>query len=148
MTTKSLLRQKMAGSTVADLTDHAFRAVLDDDDIAKPDKVKRVVVCSGKVYYDLVAARGEDRSVALVRCELLYPWPKSLLLALQARYSKAKFVWCQEEPENMGSWQFVRDRFAWHSHSTRRAAASPATGSLQRHKAEQAALVATALGKS
>ena len=148
MTTKSLLRQKMAGSTVADLTDHTFRAVLDDDDIAKPEKVKRVVVCSGKVYYDLVAARGEDRSVALVRCELLYPWPKSLLLALQARYSKAKFVWCQEEPENMGSWQFVRDRFAWHSHSTRRAAASPATGSLQRHKAEQAALVATALGKS
>jgi 2-oxoglutarate dehydrogenase E1 component len=71
-----------------------------------------------------------------------------MLAALQARYSKAKFVWCQEEPENMGSWQFVRDRFTWHSRSTRRAAASPATGSLLRHKAEQAALVAVALGYS
>ena len=148
MTTKSLLRQRMAGSTLADLTDHAFRAVLDDDAIDKPAAVKRVVVCSGKVYYDLLAARGDDRSIALVRCELLYPWPQSMLAALQARYSKAKFVWCQEEPENMGSWQFVRDRFTWHSRSTRRAAASPATGSLLRHKAEQAALVAVALGYS
>jgi 2-oxoglutarate dehydrogenase E1 component len=148
MTTKSLLRQRMAGSTLADLTDHAFRAVLDDDAIDKPAAVKRVVVCSGKVYYDLLAARGDDRSIALVRCELLYPWPQSMLAALQARYSKANFVWCQEEPENMGSWQFVRDRFTWHSRSTRRAAASPATGSLLRHKAEQAALVAVALGYS
>ena len=95
----------------------------------------------GKVYYDLLAARGDDASIALVRCELLYPWPESMLEALKKRYKKAKFVWCQEEPENMGSWQFVRDRFAWHGHASRRAAASPATGSLQRHKAEQAALV-------
>jgi len=145
MTTKSLLRQKMAGATLSELSDQSFRAVIDDDAIEKPSAVKRVVVCSGKVYYDLVAARGDDRSVALVRCELLYPWPRSMLAALQARYSQAKFVWCQEEPENMGSWHFVRDRLAWHSQSSRRAAASPATGSLQRHKAEQAALVAAAL---
>ena len=147
MTTKSLLRQKMAGSTLQELTEHAFRAVLDDDSIAKPDAVKRVVVCSGKVYYDLLEARGDDRSIALVRCELLYPWPHSMLLALQQRYAKAEFVWCQEEPANMGSWQFVRDRFDWAGCSSRRAAASPATGSLQRHKAEQQALVAAALTK-
>ncbi len=148
MTTKSLLRQKMAGSSLADLCDYAFRAVLDDESIALASDVKRVVVCSGKVYYDLLAARGEDRSVALVRCELLYPWPQSILLALKARYQNAKFIWCQEEPANMGSWQFVRDRFEWHGSSTRRAAASPATGSLQRHKAEQQAVVAAALGHS
>lgn len=147
MTTKSLLRQKSAGSSLADLTDHVFRAVLDDDSIEKADAVKRVVVCSGKVYYDLLAARGDDASIALVRCELLYPWPESMLEALKKRYKKAKFVWCQEEPENMGSWQFVRDRFAWDGHASRRAAASPATGSLQRHKAEQAALVEDALQK-
>ena len=61
------------------------------------------------------------------------------------RYAGAEFVWCQEEPENMGSWQFVRDRFDWAGRATRKAAASPATGSLQRHKAEQAAVVARAL---
>jgi len=148
MTTKSLLRQKDAGSSLAELSEHGFRPVLDDESIADPKQVTRVVVCSGKVYYDLKAARGDDRSIALVRTELLYPWPKSGLQALQKRYAKAEFVWCQEEPENMGSWQFVRDRFDWAGKATRKAAASPATGSLQRHKAEQAAVVANALRKS
>ena len=147
MTTKSLLRQKSAGSTLADLVDHPFRAVLDDDSVSDPAQVRRVVVCSGKVYYDLHAARGEDRSVALVRAELLYPWPASAMQALRGRYQGVEFVWCQEEPENMGAWQFVRDRFEWADHVCRRAAASPATGSLQRHKAEQAAVVANALSK-
>ena len=148
MTTKSLLRQKEAGSSLEDLTEHGFRAVLDDPAIDDPKKVKRVVVCSGKVYYDLKAARGDDQSVALVRTELLYPWPASELQRLKKRYAKAKFVWCQEEPENMGSWQFVRDRFAWDGKATRKPAASPATGSLQRHKAEQQALVERALDKN
>ncbi|MFN3240271.1 MAG: multifunctional oxoglutarate decarboxylase/oxoglutarate dehydrogenase thiamine pyrophosphate-binding subunit/dihydrolipoyllysine-residue succinyltransferase subunit [Planctomycetota bacterium] len=148
MTTKSLLRQKDAGSSLAEFTEHGFRAVLDDEAIEEPAKVTRVVVCSGKVYYDLKAERGDDRTVALVRTELLYPWPASALAALQKRYRKAEFVWCQEEPENMGSWQFVRDRFDWDGKATRKAAASPATGSLQRHKAEQAAVVANALRKS
>jgi len=147
MTTKSLLRQKMAGSSLADLCSRPFRSVLDDDSVDAAGDVKRVVVCSGKVYYDLLAARGEDRTVALIRCELLYPWPKEVLLALKERYANASFVWCQEEPANMGSWQFVRDRFAWDGVSARRAAASPATGSLQRHKAEQKALVDSALGR-
>ena len=92
-------------------------------------------------------ARGDDPTIAIVRAELLYPWPKSGLDALRQRYGDAEFVWCQEEPENMGSWQFVRDRFEWAGKATRRAAASPATGSLQRHKAEQSAVVANALRK-
>ncbi|MEC7726781.1 MAG: hypothetical protein VYD05_14765, partial [Planctomycetota bacterium] len=147
MTTKSLLRQKDAGSPLADLVDVGFRAVLDDDTIADAGAVRRVVVCSGKVFYDLKAARGDDRTVALVRAELLYPWPESELAALRDRYGAAEFVWCQEEPENMGAWQFVRDRFAWATSVCRKAAASPATGSLQRHKAEQAEIVANAVAK-
>ena len=148
MATKSLLRQKMAGSSLSELCEGSFRAVLDDESIDKVQDVKRVVVCSGKVYYDLVSSRGDDPSVALVRCELLYPWPKSMLAALKDRYAHAKFIWCQEEPSNMGSWQFVRDRFSWDGASTRPPAASPATGSLQRHKAEQQAVVDFALGRS
>ena len=148
MTTKSLLRLKGAGSSLPDLAEHGFRAVLDDASIADPAAVERAVVCAGKVYYDLVAARGDDPTIAIVRAELLYPWPMSALRALRDRYSGADFVWCQEEPENMGAWQFVRDRFEWASRACRKAAASPATGSLQRHKAEQAALVADALGRA
>ena len=85
--------------------------------------------------------------MALVRAELLYPWPESELEALRGRYGAAEFVWCQEEPENMGAWQFVRDRFTWATSVCRKAAASPATGSLQRHKAEQAEIVANAVAK-
>lgn len=145
MTTKSLLRQKDAGSPLEELSGHAFLPVLDDPVIDDPKKVTRVICCAGKVYYDLVAARGDDRTVAIVRAELLYPWPKSALQALQKRYGKADWIWCQEEPENMGSWQFVRDRFDWAGKAVRKAAASPATGSQKRHKAEQQALVEAAL---
>ncbi|MFK7742623.1 MAG: multifunctional oxoglutarate decarboxylase/oxoglutarate dehydrogenase thiamine pyrophosphate-binding subunit/dihydrolipoyllysine-residue succinyltransferase subunit [Planctomycetota bacterium] len=148
MTTKSLLRQKDAGSSLEELAEHGFLPVIDDETIAKPADVRRVVVCSGKVYYDLVAARGDDRTTAIVRCELLYPWPKTALDAALKRYGKVdEIVWCQEEPENMGSWQHVRDRYGWGRCASRRAAASPATGSSQRHKAEQKAVVDEALGR-
>jgi 2-oxoglutarate dehydrogenase E1 component len=146
MTPKSLLRQKEAGSTPEELATSTFVAVRDDAGIDRPGAVRRVVCCSGKVYYDLLDARGDDRSTALVRCELLYPWPASAMAALRTRYGKAEFVWCQEEPANMGAWTFVRDRFEWAGSAMRRAAASPATGSLQKHKAEQQALIAAALG--
>jgi multifunctional 2-oxoglutarate metabolism enzyme len=145
MTQKSLLRQKEAGSSLVELAGTPFQPVLDDASIEQPKKVRRVVCCSGKVYYDLVAARGDDRTVALVRCELLYPWPRSAMGELQQRYAGADFVWCQEEPANMGAWTFVRDRFEWKASATRRAAASPATGSLQTHKAEQQVIVEKAL---
>ncbi len=147
MTPKSLLRQKEAGAAIGELATGAFAAVLDDTtiDAAGANAVERVVCCSGKVFHELVDARGADRTVALVRLELLYPWPASSLAALRRRYPRARFVWCQEEPANMGAWTFVRDRFDWHARSTRRASASPASGSLQMHKAEQAALLAAAL---
>ncbi|MFN9276625.1 MAG: multifunctional oxoglutarate decarboxylase/oxoglutarate dehydrogenase thiamine pyrophosphate-binding subunit/dihydrolipoyllysine-residue succinyltransferase subunit [Planctomycetota bacterium] len=145
MTPKSLLRQKEAGSAADELAHGGFQQVRDDASIVDAAGVTRVVCCSGKVYYDLVDARGDDRSVALVRVELLYPWPATAMAALRARYPAAKFVWCQEEPANMGAWTFVRDRFDWAARATRRAAASPATGSSHKHKAEQAALIAAAL---
>ena len=85
-------------------------------------------------------------AIALVRCELLYPWPATAMASLRAKYAEAAFVWCQEEPSNMGAWQFVRDRFDWAGCASRRASASPACGSLMKHKAEQQALVAMALG--
>ncbi|HZN41944.1 MAG TPA: multifunctional oxoglutarate decarboxylase/oxoglutarate dehydrogenase thiamine pyrophosphate-binding subunit/dihydrolipoyllysine-residue succinyltransferase subunit [Planctomycetota bacterium] len=148
MTTKSLLRQKEAGSAAALLPSGGFEAVLDDasfSDAASAAQAARVVCCSGKVYYDLVGARRAGAGIALVRIELLYPWPATAIASLRAKYAKAEFVWCQEEPANMGAWQFVRDRFDWAGCASRRAAASPACGSLMKHKAEQQALVAMAL---
>ena len=145
MTQKSLLRQKSAGSPLAELAEHGFRAVRDDETVADPAQCKRVVCCSGKVAYDLLTARGERGDVAIARLELLYPWPASAMAALRQKYAAAEFVWCQEEPANMGAWTFLRDRFAWAGYAGRPAAASPATGSLQKHKAEQEALVAAAL---
>jgi 2-oxoglutarate decarboxylase len=144
MTPKSLLRMKEAGSAAAELATAHFRAVRDDDTV-DPRAVRRVVCCSGKVHYDLLDARGDDRMIALVRVELLYPWPAAAMAALRAKYGNARFVWCQEEPLNMGAWAFVRDRFDWAGRAARRAAASPATGLSQKHKAEQAALVDAAL---
>ncbi|HEU4420000.1 MAG TPA: hypothetical protein VFT55_13790, partial [Planctomycetota bacterium] len=149
MTTKSLLRQKEAGSAAALLAAGGFEAVLDDvafADGASAAQVERVVCCSGKVYYDLAGARAAGAPTALVRIELLYPWPSTAIASLRARYARAEFVWCQEEPANMGAWQFVRDRLDWARCASRRASASPATGSLMKHKAEQQALVAMALG--
>ena len=146
MTPKSLLRMRPAGSTLEELASDGFRPVIDDASIDSAAKVKRVVCCSGKVYYDLLDARGDRRDVALVRLELLYPWPAAAVAAVQKRFKKAEFVWCQEEPTNMGAWSFVRDRFEWAEVVARDAAASPATGSLQMHKAEQAHLVERALG--
>ncbi len=145
MTPKSLLRQKEAGCAPEELANGAFTAVRDD--ALAPADVRTVVCCSGKVRYDLLAARGDDRSVAVVSLELLYPWPATAMAALRAKYASAQFVWCQEEPANMGAWTYLRDRFAWTRSACRPAAASTATGSSLRHKAEQAALVAAALGR-
>jgi 2-oxoglutarate dehydrogenase E1 component len=145
MTPKSLLRQKEAGSAATELSAGGFRPVRDDDSIGAAGKVRTVVCCSGKVYYDLHEARGDDPTIALVRVELLYPWPQSAMASLRAKFAAAEFVWCQEEPANMGAWTFVRDRFDWARSATRRAAASPATGSSPKHKAEQAAVVQAAL---
>ncbi|HQT61823.1 MAG TPA: 2-oxoglutarate dehydrogenase E1 component, partial [Acidiphilium sp.] len=163
MTPKSLLRHKLAVSTLDDMTNgSAFRTVIPETDaLVAPEKVRRVVLCSGKVYYDLLAER-RDRGiddVAIVRIEQLYPFPRKALKTAIEAYVNAEVIWCQEEPENMGYWHFLdrrieatlectatkmaasRPRFAG-----RKAAASPATGLAKIHAAEQAALVREALG--
>jgi 2-oxoglutarate dehydrogenase E1 component len=159
-TPKSLLRAKEVASRLDEMgPGSSFHRVVDDPGpIAGADQIRRVVLCSGKVYFDLAKARaasGDDR-VALVRVEQLYPFPFDTLAKLLARWPNAEIVWCQEEPQNMGAWNFVdrrieqvlsglevaakRPRFVG-----RAEAASPATGLFKRHVEEQALLVNDAL---
>ena len=159
MTPKSLLRHRLAVSPLADFAENSiFRTVIGETDaIAAPECVKRVVMCSGKVYYDLVSERREQgiNDVAILRLEQIYPFPLITLPRLLAPYRHAEVVWCQEEPENMGAWHFVdrrieavlsalgstaRPRFVG-----RENAASPATGLAKVHAAEQSCLVKRAL---
>lgn len=158
MTPKSLLRHPQATSSLAQLAEGGFELVIDDASIKQPETVKRVVLCAGKVYYDLLALRDEreDNHVALVRIEQLYPFPNAALTEVLARYTQAAtVVWCQEEPRNQGAWYSKRHCFqrclAAHqelSYAGRRPSAAPACGYLQRHLAEQKQLVADALGLS
>jgi 2-oxoglutarate dehydrogenase E1 component len=159
-TPKSLLRAKEVASPLDEMgPGSSFHRVIDETGpIAADDRVRRVVLCSGKVYFDLLKARaasGDDR-VALLRVEQLYPFPFNTLAKLLARRRNAEIVWCQEEPQNMGAWNFVdrrleqllsgidvaakRPRFVG-----RAEAASPATGLFKRHVEEQARLAADAL---
>ena len=160
MTPKSLLRHKLAVSMLEEFAEGSrFRPVIPEiDTIAPPEDVRRVVLCSGKVYYDLLAERRERSlaDVALVRIEQLYPFPVATLPKVLSPYRNAEVVWCQEEPENMGAWGFLDRRLERlladldiaakrPSYVGRREAASPATGLARTHAAEQAALVARAL---
>jgi 2-oxoglutarate dehydrogenase E1 component len=160
MTPKSLLRHKLCVSDLADFgPGTGFHRVLWDDEKLCDDKdIKRVVLCSGKVYYDLFeerAKRGID-DVFFLRMEQLYPFPKKALVEELSRFKKAEIVWCQEEPENMGAWTFVDRRLeavlteidADHKRPRyvgRPEAASPATGNGARHRREQEQLVDEAL---
>mgnify|MGYP000418556658 CR=1 FL=1 len=160
VTPKSLLRHPMAKSSATEFTgeSHFRRIVSDTADIADP-KVKRLVLCSGKVAYDLIAARDEAglEDVSVVRIEQIYPFPGEPLAARIGRMSALEeIVWCQEEPRNNGAWFFV-DRLIEDaareagkalrpSYAGREPAASPATGFAPRHKKEQDALIAAALG--
>jgi len=104
------LRLPQAASSLADLSTGAFASVLDDPAVAAPDAIRRVILCSGKVYYDLISSplRGEQGDLAIVRCERLYPFPTDDLEAVLARYPGAEHVaWVQEEPRNMGARKFV-----------------------------------------
>jgi len=147
MTPKSLLRHKDCVSTAEELTSLPFREVLDDP-IARPDRTRRVVLCSGKVYYDLLEKRTDD-TVAIVRLEQFYPFPEVQLRAVLSRYRRAEFVWLQEESQNMGGWTFVEPRLRAMGYTVgyvgRDASASPATGSHKIHQREQAELVEAAL---
>ncbi|MFO0846944.1 MAG: 2-oxoglutarate dehydrogenase E1 component [Gemmataceae bacterium] len=150
VTPKSLLRLPAAVSPLAEFTQGQFHEVIDDT--VKPDGVRRVVLCSGKVYYDLAAKRAELKrdDVALVRVEQLYPWPTDQLSGVLGRYRRAtEWVWCQEESENMGGWFFVEPRLRGMGVPVefvgRDPSASPATGSHHVHKHEQAELIEAAL---
>ena len=161
MTPKSLLRHKSCVSSLADMgPGTTFHRILDERDTkVKSGKAKRIIMCSGKVYYDLAAARDEAEmwDTEIVRLEQLYPFPTKALIEVLEQTPKATMVWCQEEPRNMGGWTFARD-FIEDAMQTagvaqqrviyagRDAAASPATGTLGRHKREQDKLVADALG--
>jgi 2-oxoglutarate dehydrogenase E1 component len=168
MTPKSLLRHPMAISRAEDFTDGStFHRVLWDDaqkgnstlKLKSDDKIKRVVLCSGKVYYDLLAERDAQamEDTYLLRVEQLYPVPTISLTQELSRFPKADFVWCQEEPKNQGAWSFiepemetiltkVRGKPTRMSYAGRKPSASPATGLASRHKYEQQQLVAQALG--
>ena len=153
-TPKSLLRKTSTMSRPEDLASGRFQSLIDDRlSREQPERVKRIVLCSGKVYYDLLEERDhrfdDPETVALVRLEEIYPWPQVELAAVVERYCNASsVVWCQEEPANMGAWTFARDRVQAELRPTqkliyagRRASASTATGSMRIHQAEQATLV-------
>jgi len=160
MTPKSLLRHKLCVSSFDDMgPGSSFRRVLPEiDTLADGKDVKRVVLCSGKVYYDLLAERREREidNIALVRMEQLYPFPSLSLGAELKKYPDADVVWCQEEPQNMGAWTFVDRRIETllgelggaakrPVYVGREEAASPATGSSRAHAAQQHKLVGEAL---
>jgi len=160
MTPKSLLRHKRCISDISEFTSKStFHRVLEDDSytknsnlisLDKDKKIKKVVMCSGKIYYDLIEAReiSKNKSVVIVRLEQLYPFPAKTLASILKRYKNANFLWCQEEPKNMGAWNTVRnyiDRTLEISNFKdihvkyvgRQASSSTATGNLNKHLAQQ-----------
>ncbi len=155
MTPKSLLRHKLAVSDLAELARGSFRTLIDEIDALDAEAARRVVFCSGKVYYDLLEQRRADgvRDVALVRLEQLYPFPADEYEAVLNRYPNAReVVWCQEEPQNQGAWYQIQHRLrerlparAVLLYAGRAASASPAVGIFQVHVEQQHALVHAAL---
>ena len=146
---KSLLRHPLCVSPLADFTAGGFKEVIDDA-IVKVADVKRVVFCSGKIYYDLLEAQKEHKNVAVVRVEQLYPTPVDQMEAIVAKYKNAEDVlWVQEEPENQGAWPYLLRRLRKTSLSnidviSRKESSSPATGYMKQHTNQQAYIVAKA----
>ncbi len=155
MTPKSLLRSKASTSPLEALTSGSFRLVIDDDQVEEASGVDRVIMCSGKVFYDLAQVRDEHslRNVALVRLEQLYPYPHEKVEAVLARYGNAtEVVWCQEEPQNQGAWYCSKHNMEASLQGKQRLlyvgrppSASPAVGAFSVHLEEQKILVAEAL---
>ncbi|MEI9894447.1 MAG: 2-oxoglutarate dehydrogenase E1 component [Chthoniobacter sp.] len=149
MTPKSMLRLEAAASKLEDFTNDRFHEILSGPLLDKPEKVRRVILCSGKVYYDLLKFRDENKisNVALVRVEQLYPLDEAQLKAAVAQYTNARvIVWCQEESQNMGAWNFISwqlrrllETAVWYA--GRGASASPAVGSLAAHRKEQQLII-------
>lgn len=159
MSPKSLLRHKLATSTLDELANGSFQTVIDEVDSINKSEVTRIVLCGGKVYYDLVEKRRELglNHIAIIRIEQLYPYPQHIVEQVVASYSNAQeIVWAQEEPENQGAWFFMMPRLysAFVSqgkkvyYAGRPAAAAPACGSASKHAKQQAQLVNDALSIS
>jgi 2-oxoglutarate dehydrogenase E1 component len=155
MAPKSMLRHPQAVSPVEHLISDHFHEILDDPN--PPQSPKRLVLCSGKLYYDLIARRERDQidDVAIVRLEQFYPYPQQQLDDIAQKYAPIEtLVWAQEEPQNRGGWCFVSQRvslnFPQHQlqYAGRPASASPATGSLRKHQIEQEQVVREALGQT
>ncbi len=151
MTPKSLLRHKLAVSNLDDFTRGAFQEMMDDAEMSR-DRVRRILLCSGKVYYDLLEQRNREQAPAVIlRMEQFYPFPSDLVQRLINKYPRGKedIVWVQEESQNMGGWSFVEPRLRELAYAVRYvgrdASASPATGSRQIHLREQKELVKAAL---
>jgi 2-oxoglutarate dehydrogenase E1 component len=156
MTPKSLLRHELSVSALSELTSGSFAQIIDEIDEVNSAQVRRIVLCSGKVYFDLLKARRRDgmKDVAIVRVEQLYPFPLPAYEAILRKYANAReVVWCQEEPQNQGAWYQIRHRleeplardryqllYAGRGH-----AAAPATGIAKLHETEQNGLVDAAL---
>jgi 2-oxoglutarate dehydrogenase E1 component len=155
MSPKSLLRHPLAVSSMRELAEGVFHNVIDEIDDIDSKKVKRVVMCSGKVYYDLLEQRrkNEQTDVAIIRIEQLYPFPIAEINGIVGNYKHVKdWIWCQEEPQNQGAWYSSQHRF-WLSipegakltYAGREASASPAVGYISVHNQQQKALIDAAL---
>ncbi len=151
MTPKSLLRLPAATSSISDLTSGGFMPVIDDSTINDAESVERIILCTGKLFYDLDDARHEkeNKNAAIVRVEQLYPFPAAALEVIFKKYRNAKYiVWAQEEPKNIGAWTFVEPRLDHYKpdsikvfYASRYPSASPATGSYTIHGLEQKKLI-------
>jgi len=140
-TPKSLLRHNRAVSSLEDLAHGKFHEVIDDPDV-DTNQVKRVVFCSGKIYYDLLERKEhfDAKDIALIRLEQLYPFPRESVESLTSKYSNAlKWLWVQEEPENMGAWKYIREQLQHLNIQgvSRQPSASPAVGLYSLHQIEQ-----------
>jgi len=155
MTPKSLLRHKLCVSSLDDLTSGNYQRVIGEVDVLAPEKIKHVILCSGKVYYDLLSKRREEKldRVAIIRIEQLYPFPGPELNEMLEPYTNARtLIWCQEEPKNQGAWDFAKPRLPamlereWYLHYVgRQSSSAPAAGSAKLHAIQQNELVERAV---
>jgi 2-oxoglutarate dehydrogenase E1 component len=155
MSPKSLLRHKLAVSTLEDLSDGKFLPVIGEQDNIPPQQVTRLILCAGKIYYDLLEIRRQDKlnHVAIVRLEQLYPFPDADFRQQLACYPNLEcLVWCQEEPKNQGAWYQIKHHFVDYINAPvqlyyagRTGSASPAVGNLSMHIEQQNAVVKSAL---
>jgi 2-oxoglutarate dehydrogenase E1 component len=158
MTPKSLLRNKEAASPLVEFTKGQFQTVLPDTDVSlDPKEVTRLIICSGKVYYDLVKMRADKKStdIAIIRLEQLYPFPHKAIATELKKYAHLEeVVWCQDEPQNQGAWFFVQHNILENmgdgmrlAYAGRPASASPAVGYAHLHQEQQKSLLNSAFAK-